>query len=146
MLLFFFFVTKKIIKTQKSSAWKTLQPPMLGCSRCLTPYLKINTVLCWCPTFFKEYLTPSSGSTKGQTNVVSLLPLSLRIYLMDTSSHVSKRLLQLYLSSIFVEFSIKPAYSTMIITCIFHHYNLLYVPQAVLQTRYMWILTTNISC
>ena len=51
-----FFVTKKVIKKQRSVAWNFLQPPIPVCRGIYIPYFKINTPIFCCPLFSGNYL------------------------------------------------------------------------------------------
>ena len=53
-----FFVTKKLIKKQTSSAWNFLQPPIPVWRSAYIPYFKISASILWCPLFSENYLNP----------------------------------------------------------------------------------------
>ena len=50
----YFFVTKKVIKKQTSSAWNFLQPSMQVCRGAYIPCFSINALIFCCPFFYKE--------------------------------------------------------------------------------------------
>ena len=54
----YFFVIKKAVKKQTSSAWIFLQPAIQVCRGAYISYFKINAPIFCCPLFLEEYLNP----------------------------------------------------------------------------------------
>ena len=80
----------------------------------LLHYFKINPTFSVVLSFIKIISTIRLGQQKGQQRFCRLPPYSFRSDFKDTHSHISMDSQEIYLSRIFLEFFLKPVYSTLV--------------------------------